>query len=1144
MLNHWRNLGWLSAVTLGSAAFSFLLDQNGSAIADELERGFRNPPAEARPHAYWLWLNGYVDPITARAELQAMKEAGLGGVLVFDMGARGAKSVQPPVGPAFLSPPWMAQFRESVAQAKQLGLQVDLSVISSWDMGGHWIEPPHASMGLYPTETTFDGGRTVDVELESPPTPAGAPKTADGRPAFQIDVAVLGIRNAQRLPGHEFVFKLDPEGTHHILEVRLDNGNPGTSEMVTSTMTPTRDFSIGVSTTGISEQDFQEVVRGHLPSQKGSQHFPMPMGTKASYVRLRLLRGHDDSRSRWTLGEIEVLDVAGRNLAAARVADTRRNGAMVVRASAPLGYDQEWNQDNLHDGDTEGATGVFASAGLPPFAVSKPEEVLDLTDKVDKEGHLRWAAPEGRWTILRYVCMNTGERLKVPSPASDGWATDHLNPQATRAHMDYVVARLREALGQVGTSGLRNLYLASYEVRGPVWSPGFVDEFRRRRGYNMTPFLPAVFGARITHDDVTERFLFDYRKTLGEVLIDAYYGAARNAAHQAGLTIKSEAGGPGPPVHNVPVDALLANNAVDEIQGEFWPFWPNADGLWVVKETAAAGHLYGKPRVHLEAFTSLEGWREGPQDLKPSADRVFCEGGNHFVWHTWTHAPPEAGKPGWVYLAGTHLNRNVPWWPKARPFIDYLSRSSFLLQRGRFVADVLYYYGDGGYKFVGPRRNPPSLRPGYDYDVTNSDVILNRLTAKEGRLVLPDGTYYSVLVLPESQEINPAVLEKIGELAAAGATILGPRPLRAVGLTDYPASDRRVNEIAARIWGNLDGRTRKSRIHGKGRILWGDSVTDVLAGMGIEPDFLSSPSLDFIHRNDHGSDIYFIRNRTAKPVQETARFRVGNREPEFWDPRCAEIRRAVVYRSAGQYMEVPMELAPNGSVFVVFRRPAQARAIAAVSDGAKIILGNGIPVLLAERDGDYLVQRATGEKTTIKLAGIPGPLALDDNWSVEFEADRGAPQRIELRRLQSWTDHAESGVRFFSGTGRYSKTFTLPTGWRNAADRVALDFGDLWAIGEVWLNKKSLGVIWTAPFRVDCTAALRDASNELVVEVVNNWYNRLIGDARLPEGQRITRTNVTMSGGKRWVDLEPLPSGLLGPVRLIAAKQFRLLAHR
>jgi hypothetical protein len=1080
---------WLAGGVLLAAAGGH------SAAVDSLEEGFRNPPPEARPHTYWLWLNGYVEPEQARAELRAMKDAGFGGVLMFDMGARGGKAQRPPDGPAFLSPPWMKQFKESVQLARELGLQFDFSAISSWDMGGQWIEPRHGSMGLYTSEWAIEGGRAVDVELPFPSVPPAAPKSADGKPVVWEDVAVLAARNAARQPGQEFVWALDPPGIHTVKEAVLDNGEPRAPANLAATLTPVRDFTVAVSATGVRDADFHEVVRGTLPAGPGAQRFPIPAGTRARYVRLCLLSGHDSARPRWTLGEFSLLDTQGKNTMAARVADTRRNGAIVIRNATPLGYDGEWNLDNLNNGSTRGPRGVFASAGLPQFDFAAATELVNVTAKVGRDGRLRWDAPAGKWTILRYVCVNTGERLKVPSPASDGWATDHLNPAATHAHMQYVIGRLKDSFGNLQTSGITNLYLASYEVRGPVWSPVFAAEFRKRRGYDLEPYLPAIFGSRVGGDERTERFLFDYRKTLGEVLVDAYYKAARDDAHAAGLFIKSEAGGPGPPVHNVPVDALLANAAVDSIQGEFWPYWPNADGLWVVKEPASAGHLYNKSPVHLESFTSMENWREGPQDLKPSADRVFCEGGNHFVWHTWTHNAPAAGLPGWGYLAGTHLNRNVTWWPKAKPFLSYLSRGSYLLQRGKFVADVLYYFGDGGYKFIGPRRNEPSLGPGYDYDVANSDVILNRLDVKDGRLVLPDGMSYALLVLPEAEDMHPAVLRKIERMVADGATAIGPKPLRAVGLEGYPASDATVRELAAKLWGDLDGRTKTSRVYGKGRVIWGAKLRDVLAGMKIAPDFTAPPAFDYTHRRDGATDIYFVRNVTAAAARGTLQLRTG-REPELWDAVTGQIRDTG-YTVRGGVVEVPLELPANGSTFVVCRRPVRPGGMEKTE-----------PVLTA----------------TLPVAG---------DWRVEFEVERGAPAQITLPALTSWTAHSDPGVRYFSGTAKYRTAFTLPAGWRQAGARVELDLGRLWTIGEAWLNGQPLGIAWTAPFTLDCTAAVREGVNELTVEVTNTWANRLIGDAREAGPRRTTRTNVPGSGGKPWQAVEPNESGLFGPVRLL-----------
>jgi len=1103
-----------------------------NSTGDELERGFRNPPREARPHAYWLWLNGYVDPESARADLQAMKDAGFGGVLLFDMGARGDNSTQPPAGPAFLGPAWMKQFKQSVDLAKQLDLQVDVSVISSWDLGGHWIEPENASNGLYSTETVVEGGQEVDVLLPFPAIPSAAPRMPDGKPAFWGDVAVIGLHDAERLPGHDFVFRLQPDGLHALHEAVLDNGNPRPPADLAGTLTPTREFSVAVSGAGTREKDFAEVIRGSLPASAGAVKFAFPAGTRARYVRLRLMNGHGD-RPRLTLAEFGVIDDRGVNIVAARVADRSQSGALMVRGTPSLAYDQEWNQENLHDGNSDGPSAVFASAGPPPLAVEKSGQVVDLTATVTGEGRLRTKLPPGRWTIVRFVCMNTGERLKVPSPASDGWATDHLSADATRAHMDYVVARLRETFGDVSKSGLTNLYLASYEVRGPIWSPRFTAEFARRRGYDMTRWMPALLGARVADEEATERFLFDYRKTLGEVLVDAYYRAAGTVAHEAGLGIKSEAGGPGPPVHNVPVDALLANSAVDEIQGEFWPFWPDADAMWVVKETAAAGHIYGKPRIHMEAFTSFEAWREGPRDLKPSADRVFCEGGNHMVWHTWSHVSPHSGVPGWAYGAGTHINRNVTWFPKVRPFVEYLSRASYLLQRGRFVADVLYYYGDGGYRFVGPRKIDPSLGRGYDYDVTNSDVILRRLGVKNGRLVLPDGTNYAILVLPASECIPPAVLDKIEELVRQGATVVGPKPSGACGLEGYPDSDRRVRAVASQLWGDLDGRKRMERSHGRGRVVWGLPLRDVLAAAGIPADVESPPEVDFIHRKDGEADIYFLRNTQPAAIEAAVSFRVTSRQPELWNPIDGQIAPAAVYRIAKDRVGVPVRLAPNGSTFVVFRRPASESAISEVNPPAEVVIRGDREILRTDRSGEFQVKRGNGTATRVRLSDFDPPIRLDDGWTIEFEPGRGAPARLTNQRLGSWTRQPDAAVRFFSGTAKYRKSFKIDGTWLKSNQRIYLDLGNLWTIGEIWLNRTSLGVAWTPPFRVDCTHALREGENELVVEVANTWYNRLAGDARLPISSRITRTNITSSGGQPWAALEPIDSGLLGPVRLL-----------
>ncbi len=1080
----WKS-AWLAILCAG------MLSVAAQAPQADLEAAWRNPPPQARPHVYWLWMNGHVDVEAAKAELAAMKEAGIGGVLLFDMGARGDAAQQPPVGPAFLSDAWLEKFRVLTGEAKRLGLQVDFTVISSWDLGGAWTRPEHASMALYPAELPVSGGARIEKPLPYPVVPAGVPKGADGKAAHWRHVAAVAVPASQRMPGHDFVFQLEGETRNRDLRsVVLDPGDLGPGPPPVP-MSPVRRFEVSLSSDG---QNFQALVQAELPRNGAARSFALPPGSKGTYVRLRLLDAWDAAVPNWTLGEFQALDDRGRNVIDMRAPNRALAASEMLVAPVPFSTGATWNIDNIRDGDRLGPRGVFATGGPPPFNLPK-EGAISLDRFVDEAGILRWDAPPGDWRILRYVAMNTGEKLKVASPNSDGWATDHLNPEATRAHMTYVLDRLRTVFPDLGKSGLANLYLPSYEVVGHIWSPGFLRDFQRLRGYDLTPYLPLVFGSTAGGEDITARVNFDYRKTLSDVLIEAYYKAALEEASKAGLGIKSEAGGPGPPVHNVPVDSLLANANVSEVQGEFWPFRPDADALWVIKETASAAHVYGKRRVHMESFTSTHHWYEAPQDLKESADRAFCEGMNHVVWHTWSHVPGGSPKPGWVYLAGSHINRNVTWWPFAKPFFDYLSRASALLQRGNFAGDVLYYYGDGGYKFVGPRRSPPGLGPGYDYDAINSDAILRRLSVRDGRWTLPDGTSFEVLVLPEEDAADPDVLSKLESLVQAGGTLIGAPPKRAYGLGGFPASDRRVADTAARLWHGLDGKSQTAKRVAKGFVHWGVSEREVLDGRKVRPDFSGGSDLDFTHRRDGGTDIYFVRNTKREAVSREVEFRVTGLKPELWDPVSGQIADAPEWRNESGATKLKISLAPLASTFVVFRHKASP---------------------------------APSKRYDSKSA----EMSLTGPWALQFPGEADAVNMMELR---SWTELPEERRKHFAGTATYRVSFDAPA--PQAGVKYSLDLGRLSSVAHVRWNGRDLGIVWTHPFSVDVTRALRQGLNEVEIAVTNTWHNRLVGDAKLPPAQRVTGTNVTASAGKAWKDWEPLPSGLFGPVKLVSIRE-------
>jgi hypothetical protein len=405
------------------------------------------------------------------------------------------------------------------------------------------------------------------------------------------------------------------------------------------------------------------------------------------------------------------------------------------------------------------------------------------------------------------------------------------------------------------------------------------------------------------------------------------------------------------------------------MRGEFWPFRPDSKNLWVVKETASAAHIYGHTRVHMEAFTSFRHWQDGPFDLKPSADRAFCEGMNHVVWHTATHQPDAGGDPGWVYGAGTHLTPRLVWWPMAKPFIDYLSRCSFLLQQGLFVADVCYYYGDQGYNFVPPKQVDPSLGYGFDYDVTNAEVILERMTVRDGRITLPDGMSYELLVLPERDDIDPTVLRKVAALVEAGATVVGPKPTRATGLHDHVARDRAVRALADAVWGPCDGKTIFEHAHGNGRVVWGRALREILRERGIGPDFAytagnEDAEIDFIHRRTPES-------RHLLRQQQTATLRTYRRRLS-----CAGTRAGVVVpgfgqsgsgRSVGEDRRrnplVPFELPPHGSTFVVFQ------AASAPSDASRPAPHAGAPQGRCHRSlGSHVPRRKA--RGHIRIAGL------------------------------------------------------------------------------------------------------------------------------------------------------------------------------
>jgi len=793
--------------------------------------------------------------------------------------------------------------------------------------------------------------------------------------------------------------------------------------------------------------------------------------------------------------------------------------------------------------------------------------VVDLTKNMDDKGLLKWKVPPGQWRIMRLVCANSGQKLVLPSPKSAGYNIDHFNPKATGMHFQHIIDRMQAELGNFTNTALKFMYLCSYELQGLVWTPDMISEFQKRRGYDMTPYLPILFGEIIQNKEITDRFLFDFQMTQSDLIIEGHYQNARNLLNKYGLKLCSEAGGPGQPLHNCPFEALRALGSLDIPRGEFWNKHHfldenGTDILWLVKEIACASHIYGKTLVDGEAFSSWLHWQEGPFDLKPLADKAMCEGLNRFTFHTGTHNPPEGGKPGWVYHAGTHMNPNRIWWPMIKPFISYLARSCYLLQQGKFVGDICYYYGDKAPNFVAPKHIDPSLGFGYDYDVVNSEVIMTRMDTRNGKIELSDGMSYELLVLPDLQHANPRILEKLMKLVRSGATIVGPKPSWSNGLSGFPESDNQVQKLADELWGACNGKEITENSYGKGKVIWGKKLRDILAERGLVPDFAysgmkDSMEIDYIHRRTEKEDIYFISNKKMHAVEISGDFRVKNKIPELWNPETGEISKLATYTSTGKTTRVFLQLPPAGSVFVLFRQPSDHSHIVEVRKNGEDIfpvknVGSAIApsilitqnsaheaIMIINRAGKYEVKAAKGKTEHFEIDSIQSPMDISGGWNVNFPPGWGAPENTVFPELISWPLHQEPGIKYFSGIASYRKEIYMPPGRLTPDQVIYLDLGKVSMIAEIFLNGEHMGILWQPPFRLDITSGLKPGINQLTVEVANDWSNRIVGDQDLPPGKRYTSTNITSpnSSDLLWKDAPLLESGLIGPVQIISAKK-------
>ena len=1086
-------------------SFLLLLLPVTVSAAEPLEAGWASPPREARLRAYWWWLNGCVTKEAITRDLEEMKAKGFGGALICDAdGSAQDGNQRAPHGATFFSPEWRELYKHALREADRLGLEMSLNIQSGWNLGGPMVTVDDAAKKLVWSELRVTGPAVLEQKLPEPAVRDGYYRDAMVL-AFRVkamkekDERLVGLESSSERADHPLKNLADGDSDTFWVSsgsqpgqgpsrekpawVMLKFLEPVTVDRLTVRPRPMygpRECQLQVSEDG---KEFHPVTAFTADEQKPST---VRFDAVSGRVFRLLVSSAFDRGSPQAPRNVQIVELtlAGKEGSWPDLAGMRR----------PIrNWQEKAGHKSLHFSAPDTTLLLEQDPAVPGEEDTRTADVLDLTTKVDKEGMLRWDVPAGSWQVLRFGCT-IGNRSYV-STCSEGWegySLDVLDAGAFRRYWDAVVEPLIADAGPLAGTALKYLHTDSWEVEPLNWTPTMPEEFRRRRGYDLLPWMPVLAGRIVESRNASHRFLHDFRKTLGDLAIDNHYRLFRDGAHKHGLQIHPESGGP----HAVPVDAQRCLGFNDVPMSEFWAWsWRHRIGdhnRFFVKQPASAAHTYGRRLVAAEGFTTIgPHWQETLWDnLKPSFDKACCEGLNVLVWHEFVCSPAEQGMPGIQYFAGTHLNPNVTWWAKSEPFFQYINRCQFLLQQGLFVADACYYYGDHVPNFAQHKRtDPANVLPGYDYDVITEEALLTRASVQEGRIVLPDGMSYRVLVLRDHWAISLPVLRKVQELVEAGATVVGPKPAEAMSLQD---SDADVKKIAESLWD-------------AGRVVADKTAREVLLDAGVKPDFEfgggdEQTDLDYIHRRDDRAEIYFVANRNTRSESVTCTFRVAGKVPELWDAVSGCRRFAAAYTEADGRTSVPLEFAPCGAWFVVFREPSEQHPATAQTN---------------------MVQCST-------LRELSGP------WQVTFDPKWGGPGTVEFPDLVSWPEREEPGVKFYSGTAVYRKTFELPDDSKISAEgqRFWLDLGNVRELAEVRVNGRSCGIVWSPPFRADISGAVKPGTNQLEVEVVNFWPNRIIGDDALPPEQRLTRTNIR----KLTKDTQLMPSGLFGPVTLQVAK--------
>ena len=1020
---------------------------NAAETVANTEKGFREVPSDIRLATYWYWISDNISEEGMIRDLEAMKKVGITRAFIGNIGLSGQNGI--PFGKVkVLSNEWWKILHTALKTASKLDIEIGIFNSPGWSQsGGPWIKPEQsmrylASEEYVPTgkdlwkpqgEMEAKSDQDVKViawkKLSAPPS---------GFTAKQVDDKVMLLNSPKPDSVRTMILRIKNKEVIHV-PAALHVKEGGEWRLLSRFTVDRSNYRIEV---------------GFYPDAPVVISIP---ATYASEFRLTFGNGGTD--------KIESVELSALPLTERW---PEKSLAKMFQRPLPMWGDYMWSAQ--------------PEIGKKELMID-PAGVRDISGCLQSDGSIKWKAPSDGWTVQRMRMKSTGVTNHPASPEATGLEVDKMSKKHAAAHFDAFIGEILRRIPAEDRRTFKVVVQDSYETGGQNWTDGMIGYFKDRYGYDPIPFLPALQGNVVGNPDLSDRFLWDLRRLVADKVAYDYVAGLREVSHKHGLTTWLENYG-----HwGFPSEFLMYGGQSDEIGGEFW----STGSLGDIENRAASscGHIYGKNRIWAESFTyGGIPFYNHPFTMKQRGDRFFAEGINATLLHVYIHQPYEDKRPGMNAWFGNEFNRFNTWFDQSVVFNDYLRRCNFVLQQGRYVADLAYFIGEDAPKMTGVC--DPALPAGRQFDYINGEVILKYASVKNGKLCLVSGMEYEVLVLPRQVTMRPEVAEKIASLVREGLTIVGPAPERSPSMEGYPECDRRVKAVAAELWKGIPAEGGSAAV-GKGRVYNGVGLEKIFEDKALVPDFVQpGDQLHFLRRTLADGEVYFIANTKADRFAGEVTFRVGKGRPELWDAVTGEVRSLKGYTRRNGTTSIELELENIQSVFVVFR-------------------GND-----------------TQEGKGVNFPVPKTEIALDGAWEVTFGQQQGAP-RVTFNKLSDWIANDDPAIKYFSGTAVYEKRFVLN---EVPAGRVYLDLGNVVAMASVTINGAPAGGVWTYPYRVAADGLLKKGENTLRIEVVNNWLNKLIGENPLPQNERTT----WVPGPRPAPNVTLQSSGLLGPVKVRA----------